>query len=157
MSRIVISGTLLSAVIDEAGFYNTFGSYKSLGYLFGNSKTLIESKGNDNDDSQQVTEETTVYLSEYLIFPEVRDVWNKSAVAQEVLSRRPDDVIGLVILKFDGNTSPSFREVAALKTLPIRNSSSNRVLLLINIPHKDRVEWIQSLSFHGFKLDSDQA
>lgn len=140
--KVVISGTLLSTIIDEAYQLHSnhdFGCSK--GVLLGNRRNVSIATISDTHENS-TREETTCSITEYINMHSCQDLWNiqvdeligtlSAALNGDIISTATalppfpiDDIVGILSLRKDSESGASFQEIELALKLAARKTKRN--------------------------------
>ena len=152
MVQVTLSGTLLATLIDEG--YSSINSNlrKSIGILFGNQRSTIKNIVSDNQiDKESI--EININITEYLNHYDSKNLWT-SRLSESPLILERNDFVGIVVFKSDNLIYPSFQEINLIKRMKLLNQASSKlVILIINLPSTDKINWLHGFSYTCFGVN----
>jgi hypothetical protein len=163
-ASIKISAPLLSSVIDEANECCEGRIHRGL--IFGSRKTRRIEEHCDSQENR-VLAESSIAVTSYLNFREMHPLWSKDA--DDIKIQIPPaadrgDVVGLLVIRRDGNTVPSIRDIGTtrhyLSEMNKECSDTFPFLILIisldrNSNDSKRPSWIYGMNFTCFGVYRD--
>lgn len=151
--NIIISGNLIASLISEA--YNIENNdQRYFGLLFGSRSLNTSVIIHDSQPDQEVIE-MNINILEYInLHQDILTYVHSTDSFVDTLQTPRQDIIGVVVLKRDGVMFPSFQELKLLSTLDTDNNKYLNVLLIINIPRSDHIEWIHGFNYAAYSLES---
>lgn len=160
--NVKISPPLLSSVLDEASECCEGRSHR--GIIFG-TRTVRRIEEHCDSQENRTFAESSISVTSYTNFRETHPVWSKDAnAASSSIATFTDrgDIVGLLVIRHDGHSIPSFRDVAAarsfLKAMDKDNSDTFPFLILVisvdSVTDKNssKPSWVYGMNFNCFGI-----